>query len=118
MLYMKTIHFKILFYLNFAVIEYLALTPQHIEIIESFWDKQNHFVAFLVLYLLLGLAYRDFTTAKKIAVMGVIAFQIEITQYFIPGRFFSLLDIAADAVGVILGIIVCRFVVPKFYVGN
>jgi len=118
MLCMKTIPYKPLFYINFSIIEYLALTPQHIDIIESFWDKQNHFVAFLVLYLLLGLAYKDFSTAKKVAVMTLIAFQIEITQYFIPGRFFSLLDIAADGVGVILGIMVSRFLVPKFHVGN
>jgi len=115
---MKTIPYKPLFFFNLSVIEYLALTPRHIEIIESFWDKQNHFVAFLALYLLLGLAYRDFSTAKKTAVMAFIAFQIEITQYFIPGRFFSLLDIAADAAGVIAGILVCRFIVPKFHLGN
>jgi VanZ family protein len=115
---MKTLLYKTLFYLNFLVIEYLALTPQPIEIIENFWDKQNHFVAFLVLYLLLGLAYRDFSTAKKVAVMGAIAFQIEIVQYFIPGRFFSLLDIVADGVGVILGMIVCRYTVPAFKRGN
>lgn len=118
MLCMKTIPYKPLFFFNLSVIEYLALTPRHIEIIESFWDKQNHFVAFLVLYLLLGLAYRSFSSAQKVAVMGVVAFQIEIAQYFIPGRFFSLLDIAADAVGVILGIIVCRYAVPAFKRGN
>lgn len=118
MLCMKMVPYKTLFYLNLSVIEYLALTPQHIDIIESFWDKQNHFVAFLVLYLLLELAYKDFSTAKKAAVMTLIAFQIEITQYFIPGRFFSLLDITADAVGVIAGIIVCRFLVPRFKIGN
>jgi len=115
---MKMTHYKALFFLNFAVIEYLALTPQHIEIIESFWDKQNHFAAFLVLYLLLGLAYRDFSTSKKVAVMTLIAFQIEITQYFIPGRCFSLLDIAADAVGVMMGIVVYRFIAPRFHPGS
>ncbi len=115
---MKTILYKALFFFHLSVIEYLALTPRHIEIIESFWDKQNHFVAFLVLYLLLGLAYRNFSTAKKTAAMTLIAFQIEIVQYFIPGRCFSLLDIAADAVGVIAGILVCRFIVPKFHLGN
>lgn len=115
---MKMIHFKSLFFLNFAFIEYLALTPQHIEIIESFWDKQNHFIAFLVLYILLGLAYRDFSTAKKTTVMTLIAFQIEITQYFIPGRCFSLLDIAADAVGVVLGILIYRFIAPRFHPGS
>ncbi|ADR33220.1 VanZ family protein [Sulfuricurvum kujiense DSM 16994] len=115
---MKTLLYKTLFYLNFFIIEYLALTPRHIEIIESFWDKQNHFVAFLVLYLLLGMAYRDFSTAQKTVIMTFIAFQIEIVQYFIPGRYFSLLDIAADAIGVIAGIIVYRYLVPKFHLGN
>lgn len=110
---MKTISYRNLFFITLGVIEYLALTPQHIDIIESFWDKQNHFVAFLVLYVLIGMAYRRFSTWSKIALLMLIAFQIEVTQYFIPGRFFSLLDIVADSIGIVLGIIVWRFLAPR-----
>lgn len=115
---MKKFRYQILFYLNLAVIEYLALTPQPIEIIESFWDKQNHFVAFFVLYILLGLAYKQFSILKKTAVLFFIAFQIEIVQYCIPGRFFSLLDIVADGVGVVIGMIVWSLLAPKQPQGN
>ena len=37
-------------------------------------------------------------------------FQIEIMQYFIPGRFFSLLDIVADSIGIVIGMVVWRMV--------
>lgn len=104
---MKIILFKISFFITFVVIEYLALTPQHIEVIEGFWDKQNHFIAFFALYVLLSFAYSHFSTRKKIALLLLVGFQIEATQYFIPGRFFSTLDIIADSIGIIIGIIVC-----------
>ena len=36
------------------------------------------------------------------------AVQIEIVQYFIPGRDFSLLDIFADMIGVFIGFILSQ----------
>lgn len=107
---MKIILFKMSFFITFGVIEYLALTPQHIEMIEGFWDKQNHFIAFFVLTILLGLAYSQLTAIKKFGLLVLMGFQIEIMQYFIPGRFFSLLDIVADSVGIVIGIVVWRIV--------
>ncbi len=107
---MKIILFKMAFFITFWVIEYLALTPQHIEMIEGFWDKQNHFMAFFVLTILLGLAYSQLTAIKKFGLLVLMGFQIEIMQYFIPGRFFSLLDIVADSVGIVIGIMVWRIV--------
>lgn len=76
--------------------------------IEGFWDKQNHFIAFFVLFILLSFAYQTLTTVKKIGLLIIVGFQIEITQYFIPDRFFSLLDIVADSIGILIGIVVCR----------
>jgi len=107
---MKTALFKTTFYINFFIIEYLALTPQHIAVLDGLWDKQNHFIAFFALYVLLSFAYSHFSTLKKIALLLLFGFQIEATQYFIPGRFFSILDIVADGIGIIIGIIVCRIV--------
>ena len=104
---MKTTLFKTTFYINFFSIEYLALTPQHIEVLDGLWDKQNHLIAFFALYVLLSFAYSHFSTRKKIALLVLVGFQIEATQYFIPGRFFSTLDIVADSIGIIIGIIVC-----------
>lgn len=95
---------KILFFTAFFGIEYLALTSQHIEIVESFWDKQNHIIAFCALYVLLSLAYTDLSIRAKGALLLLVGFQIEITQYFIPNRCFSLMDIVADSVGILIGI--------------
>jgi VanZ family protein len=96
--------FKTAFYTAFLGIEYLAITPQHIKIVESFWDKQNHFIAFFTLYVLLSLAYTHLSTRLKVILLVVVGFQIEITQYFIPNRFFSLMDIVADCIGIVIGI--------------
>ena len=107
---MKIMLFKISFFITFGVIEYLALTPQHIEVIEGFWDKQNHFIAFFVLTILLSLAYSHLTAIKKFGLLVLMGFQIEIMQYFIPGRFFSLLDIVADSIGIVVSIVIWRMV--------
>lgn len=99
---------KSAFYINLLIIEYLALTPQHIEIVEGFWDKQNHFMAFFVLYLLFSFAYKNLTTVEKTIILLFVGFQMEIIQYFIPGRFFSLLDIVADGVGIVIAIVLLK----------
>jgi len=104
----KTNLFKSALYINFIVIEYLALTPQHIEVLDGLWDKQNHFMAFFVLYILLSFSYKYFSTLKKIGILLLVGLQIEIAQYFIPGRFFSLMDIVADSIGIVMGILVLK----------
>ncbi len=105
---MKQTFFKIVFGITFIAVEYLALTPQSFQIIESFWDKQNHLVAFMVLSLLVSLGYNRLTTAAKIALLMGMGLQIEVTQYFIPGRFFSLGDWFADALGILLGLAIYK----------
>ena len=107
---MKTNLFKSVLYINLFVIEYLALTPQHIEALDGLWDKQNHFIAFFVLFMLLSFAYTHFSTLKKIALLLLVGFQIEAIQYFIPGRSSSFMDIVADSIGIIIGVIVYRVI--------
>lgn len=112
---MKTTLFKIVFAINFLAIEYLALTPQHIEVMEGLWDKQNHFIAFFVLYILLSLSIPQLSTLKKSGLLLIMGFQIEAMQYFIPGRFFSLMDIVADSIGIIIGIAVYRYGLKRYF---
>ena len=105
---MKKTFFKISFGITFIAVEYLALTPQSFEIIESFWDKQNHLMAFMVLSLLVSLGYNRLTTAHKIGLLMGMGLQIEVTQYFIPGRSFSLWDWLADGLGILLGLAIYK----------
>ncbi|MEA1982108.1 MAG: VanZ family protein [Campylobacterota bacterium] len=91
-------------------IEFLATTTTvHIEMIESFWDKGNHFIAFFVLYILLSLAYKNLSILIKVIILMAFGLQIEIVQSFIDGRFFSLLDVVADGVGILMGVVAWRF---------
>ena len=98
--------FRVYLFITIAVIEFLATTTIHIEAIESIWDKANHFSAFFVLYILLSYAYLKLSTLQKSILLLGFGLQIEIVQSFIDGRFFSLLDVVADSIGILIGIVV------------
>ena len=96
--------FRIYLMVTFLVIEFLATTTVHIEVMENVWDKLNHFSAFFVLYILLHFAYKNLSIVTKAGILVAYGLQIEIVQSFIDGRYFSLLDVFADSIGILLGI--------------
>jgi VanZ family protein len=116
--------FYLIFFLTaLAVIEYLATTTHNIPVIEHSWDKLNHAVAFSVLYLLLLKSFNRWQTPTKVGILIALALQIEITQYFIAGRCFSLSDIIADGIGVIVGMSLQQLFphhkpTSRFYIGQ
>jgi VanZ family protein len=93
-------------YICIIAIEYLATTTQEIKPLEHTWDKANHFIAFMTLYILLSLAYKKLSIKVKILLLLAFGIQIEIVQAFIPGRDFSGFDVIADSVGITIGIVV------------
>ena len=95
-----------MFYICLVSIEYLATTTQEIKPLEHTWDKANHFIAFMTLYVLLSLAYKHLSIVMKITLLLAFGMQIEIVQSFIPGRDFSGFDVVADSVGITIGIVV------------
>ena len=101
--------FKILLFICLISIEYLATTTYEIKVVVYSWDKLNHFIAFFVLYILMTLAYRNMTIFFAILLLLLFAIQIEVVQYFIPHREFSLLDIVADFIGIVLGLFFLKF---------
>ena len=105
---MKTTLFRVLFFLCLLVIEFLATTTIHIEVVETIWDKANHFMAFFTLYILISLGYNTLSPLMKISLLLAFGLQIEIVQSFIDGRYFSLLDVAADSIGIAMGMIGLR----------
>ena len=109
----KVLLYKIMFFTCLGVIEFLATTTIHIEAVESMWDKSNHFIAFFVLYVLLSLAYQNFSTLLKAVLLLAFGMQIEIVQSFIDGRYFSMLDVVADSIGIALGIVGYKYGVSK-----
>ncbi|MBA3025880.1 MAG: VanZ family protein [Sulfurimonas sp.] len=101
--------FQVMFYTALLCIMFLATTTIKIEAVESMWDKSNHFIAFFVLYVLLSLAYKELSAKVKITLLLAFAVFIEVVQYFIPGRFFSLMDVVADGIGIAIGIALYGF---------
>ena len=101
---------KYMFFVTIVSIEYLATTSTHISIVENIWDKFNHFFAFFVLYILLSFAFESMSKILKVILLLLYGIQIEVVQYFLPHRYFSLLDVFADFVGILLGIVGYYFV--------
>ena len=102
--------FRVYLFICVVAIEFLATTTIHIETIENSWDKANHFIAFFVLYTLLTFAFEKISRLMKIALLVMFGLQIEIVQSFIDGRFFSLLDVFADSVGIAIGVFLEKYV--------
>jgi len=108
--------FRLALLLSILVIEFLATTTIKIEVVSGIWDKANHFTAFFVLYILLSFAYSNLTIVQKFLLLIAYGLQIEIVQSFIDGRYFSLLDVVADSIGILLGIVFVVLLKKKFRV--
>lgn len=79
----------------------------------DFWnaDKLYHCAAYGWLALLPVIGFADHRTALCAAFfMIILGALLEAGQYFVPGRMFSVLDILANALGVILGVLLGRFI--------
>lgn len=97
-----------LFFIFLISIEYLALTPAQIKLVENSWDKANHFIAFAALYVTLHFGFSRLNLSTKVAILLAYGIQIEIMQSFVPNRYFNLLDVVADGIGIVFGILVAR----------
>jgi VanZ family protein len=86
---------------------WLSLIPQPPGVFELASDKLWHTLAYLVLYLSCSLAYRQQPALMiRFALLFSYSLVIEVIQHFIPNRSFSLLDLCANAAGLLLGIII------------
>ena len=108
---------KILFWLALVSSYILAVLPQeNVPELTPFNDKGNHFLAFFVLTLLLLHAYRvKYLTAFVLMMLyGVL---IEVSQLFTINRQGELLDVLADTIGVVIGILL-YWLIERFYFWN
>lgn len=85
-----------------------------IKPIQNSWDKANHFIAFLTLYVTLTLGYTNFKMRTKVLLLLAFGLQIEIVQAFLPNREFSLFDVFADSVGIVFGVFLVSIVYRVF----
>jgi len=105
---------KVLFWIALFSSYILAMLPQDkVPELTPFGDKSNHFLAFAVLTILLLHAYHiryRFTFAWMLF-YGIF---IEISQLFTVNRCSELLDVLADTIGIVIGIVLYK-IIEKFY---
>ena len=95
--------FRVVFLVTLVVVTYFALTPIAHPLVDDIYDKYKHIFAFVVLAFLLDFSFPDIRFGKQeISWLLVYGLTIEIIQYFLPTRFFSMLDILADGIGLMV----------------
>ncbi|ODB84827.1 hypothetical protein A3193_14690 [Candidatus Thiodiazotropha endoloripes] len=89
--------------MSLVAICFLAFTPLQLPAVSSLNDKFSHILAFLYLALLCDFSWpeADWNFTKALSLLGYGLF-IETVQAFLPHRFFSMLDLAADGLGLII----------------
>ena len=93
--------FRILLFAVSVIILYLASTDQPIEAVDDLDDKFSHILAFGTLAFLVDFSWPDdrFGLAKTSGLL-VFGIFIELVQHFLPYREAALLDVIADAAGI------------------
>ncbi len=98
-----TSRFRFALALCLALITYLAFGHVEETPIADFNDKLEHAAAFLTLAFLLDFAWprRPWDATKLLSLLAY-GLLIELVQYFLPHREFSLWDLAADGLGLLI----------------
>ena len=95
--------FRVILVFLLLLINYLVTTELEHPIMTSVNDKIGHIFAFVVLAFLLDFSFptSNFNLSKILPLLAY-GMLIEITQYFLPHRMSSLLDMLADAGGLVI----------------
>lgn len=95
--------------LSAVAILYLATTPGTDLLPPSPSDKLNHLVAFMELTLLARLGWPQARVSSVLILLLGYGVAIEIIQWPLPYREFSVADMVADAAGIALGLALWRW---------
>ena len=96
------IYYRVSLCISLMIVTYLATVELGYMVFPMNYDKTNHFATFLVLALLVDFSFPNsrFNTVKIFSLIAY-GFSLEIIQYFLPHRMFSLFDIGADSLGLL-----------------
>ena len=108
-LYRYRPQFKILFIIALIVSYIAAVLPQDLAPhISNLSDKAHHVFAFVVLGLLFRLGYK-INYFKALILLVLFGGFIEVSQYFVEGRFAESKDIVADLIGSFIGLKIYKY---------
>ena len=109
--------FKIILVISVPIITILSIHEVNLESSTNFLDKALHFFCFTYLTLITWLSRflsKDLHVYVIVLAYGIL---IEIVQRVLPYRSFEYLDIFADSVGIIAGLIIIKILknlYPKY----
>ena len=99
----SVIIFRVMLVLSLLLITYLVTTELNHPIMTSMNDKLGHILTFVILAFLLDFSFpANSFNLSKIFPLLVYGMLIEVIQYFLPHRTFSLLDMLADGGGLVI----------------
>ena len=108
-LYRHRSTFRVIFWLAVVVAYVAAVLPQDLApTVPQLSDKAHHVFAFVILGLLLRLAYKINYWYGLLLLIGFGAF-IELSQYYIPSRVAEYKDIVADMIGAFIGLKIYKY---------
>ncbi len=108
---------QLVWVISVVFVSYLSLSPQ-IELPFEFKgvDKACHSLAYLWLAAIPFFGFERSRIALAVAfLMLLFGIGLEYAQDFVPGRFFSVADMAANSIGVVLGVFFGRYLKPRFW---
>ncbi len=106
--------FRILLAVSISIVTIFSIQAVNIESSVSYLDKVLHFLCFSYLTLITWLSRilnKDLHVYVIVLAYGIL---MEIVQRFLPHRSFEYLDIFADFVGIIAGLIIIK-ILKNFY---
>ncbi len=106
-----------IYVLYILIITYLSLTPTEHKVLESLnlWDKASHFIAYMILFIIVKKVHTKSNYLTCAIICFVYSFILECIQHFIPNRYFDILDLLANALGAVLGVIIYYLLIEKFF---
>lgn len=97
-------------WLMLAAVVVGSLLPGNLAPILPVRDKVVHALSYLVLMVWFSGLYRRNRHWLIALLLLVLGFALDVAQSASPGRFFDLQDVAANAGGILLGLLLARFV--------
>lgn len=107
---------KLLFWICFAGLNALALSPApYLPPLDIFnwWDKAQHAIGFGTLTVLAVLAYPQVSKYRVAVLLCLQGVAIEVLQYVGGYRYGDWQDAVADAVGVLLGLVLVKLIFKR-----
>ncbi len=99
----QIIAFRLSLSVALVVITYLATAKLDYPVVTGMNDKVSHLLAFYALALLADFSFPEKGFGfSKIVPLLTYGIGIEVIQYHLPFRMFSLFDVAADTIGLII----------------